>query len=81
VRVRVTRLPPTSYGDEGESLRVGNVYNLDASLASALLADDCAELFETLPEDEKQRAGGGSLWQAPDRDHRRNRVSSSFSNF
>jgi hypothetical protein len=81
VRVRITRLPPPSYGDEGESLRIGNVYNLEASLASALLADDCAELFETLSEDEKQRVGGGSLWQAPDRDRRRNRAYSSFSNF
>jgi hypothetical protein len=56
MRVRITRRPPLSYGADGESLRVGNVYNLDSSLAAALIADDCAELFETLPDREKLAA-------------------------
>jgi hypothetical protein len=70
MRVRITRRPPASYGTDGESLRIGSVYNLDSALASALLADDCAQLFETLPEEEKRQSGGGSVWQAPDRSRR-----------
>jgi hypothetical protein len=81
VRVRITRRPPASYGTDGEALHVGSVYNLDSSLASALMVDDCAELFEALPEKEKQRSGGGFIWQSPDRQRRRNRCYPELSDF
>ena len=81
MRVRITRRPPASYGTDGEALHVGSVYNLDSSLASALLADDCAELFEALPEKEKQRTGGGFIWQAPDRQRRRSRIYPELSDY
>ena len=67
----IRRAPP-SYGAEGETLRVGGVYNLESSFAAALIAENCAELYDSLSEEEKKRASaGGYLWQAPDRDRRR----------
>jgi hypothetical protein len=56
-------------------LRVDGVYNLESSLASALIADACAELYETLSDDEKHRASGGTGYvsDAADRDRQRRR--------
>jgi hypothetical protein len=56
-------------------LHVGGVYNLESSLASALIADACAELYETLSDEEKHRATGGTgyISDAPDRDRQRGR--------
>ena len=50
-----------------------HVYNLESSLASALIADACAELYDTLPDEEKLRSSGGTgyVWEADDRDWRR----------
>ena len=70
VRVRITRQPPGGYGVDGMSLRVGRVYNLDSSLASALMADGCAELDDILTAAEKrqqERSAGPDLWQAAER--------------
>ena len=44
MRVRIIKAPPASYGIDGGALRIGRVYNLDASVASALMADHCAEV-------------------------------------
>ena len=80
MRVRIIRRPPPSYGNDRDSFHVGAVYNLDSALASALLADGCAELFDTLTDEEKKRSsGGGLVWNAPDRDRRRRRALPDFS--
>src|SRR5437773_9522005 len=54
VRVRITRQPAISYGLDRDSLLVGRIYNLDSSVASVLMLDGCAELFDALPEEEKR---------------------------
>jgi hypothetical protein len=49
---------------------VGRVYNLPAALASALLLDGCAELYETLtPAEKRERSEQASrlAWTADDR--------------
>ena len=49
---------------------VGRVYNLPAALASALLLEDCAELYETLsPSEKRERSEELSqlAWTAEDR--------------
>jgi hypothetical protein len=74
MRIRITRHIPPSYGSEADSLRLGTIHNLDSALASALIADGCAELFEALSDAQKKESTGGALWQAPDRDKRRRRV-------
>lgn len=74
MRVRITRQPPEAYGSDTKSLRVGRVYNLQAALASALMADGCAELFDLLPQSERRERdvrSPGDLWQAADRGCRR----------
>jgi hypothetical protein len=56
MRMRITRTVPPEYGAATESLLVGRVYNLDASLASALLLDGCAEVYDLLsPEERRER--------------------------
>ena len=70
MRVRIIQHPPASYGVNGDSLRVGRIYNLDSSLASALLADGCAELYDTLSAAEKQeyeQSSRNHVWQVNDR--------------
>jgi hypothetical protein len=56
MRIRITRTPPPSYGVDGADLRVGRIYNLEWSLASALMCDGCAEYFDaatgTLPKED-----------------------------
>lgn len=47
MRIRITRTPPPSYGVDGADLRVGRIYNLEWSLASALMCDGCAEFFDS----------------------------------
>ena len=70
MRVRITRRPGTSYGIDGDLLLVGRVYNLDASLASALMLDGCAELYDALPEADRREHVGELIkrgWSLADR--------------
>lgn len=70
MRVRITKQPPLSYGVDTASLLPGRVYNLDSALASALLADGCAELYDTLTSHERKfhyDAHRAQLWEAADR--------------
>lgn len=61
------RPPPSAYSAETQALLVGRVYNLDASLASALVLDGCAEVYDTLtPEEKRERTRTDVLWEAPD---------------
>ena len=56
MRMRITKAPPREYGGATDTLLVGRVYNLDAGLASALLLDDCAEVYDLLsPEERRER--------------------------
>ena len=74
VRVRIIRRPVTSYGIDGDLLLVGRVYNLDASLASALMLDGCAELYDALPESDKREHSEQLIrhgWSAADRARKR----------
>ncbi|MGE0444070.1 MAG: hypothetical protein AB7P99_02495 [Vicinamibacterales bacterium] len=72
MRVRITSALPLSYGANGASLRIGSVYDLESSLASALIVDQCAELYDALSDEEKHRAstGTGFIWEASDRARR-----------
>jgi hypothetical protein len=57
MRMRITKTPPRDYGSVSDSLLVGRVYNLDAALASALLLEGCAELYDLLtPEERHERS-------------------------
>lgn len=67
MRVRIIKRPPASYGTDGESLRVGRIYNLPAGLASALMAEGCAELYDTLPAEARRERAPRDLWQSRDR--------------
>jgi hypothetical protein len=67
MRVRITKRPPESYRKDGADFRVGRVYNLQAGLASALLAEGCAELYEALPPDARRERLPKDLWQSRDR--------------
>jgi len=72
--VRILRKPSASYGVDDDSLLVGRVYNLASGLASALLLDGFAELYDTLTPDEKrERSAQAShvAWTATDRQQRR----------
>ena len=74
MRVRILKKPPSSYGIDGESLIIGRLYNLDASLASALMVDGCAEYFDVLTDEEKRRhLLGDQVWNAADSRGRRRR--------
>jgi len=56
MRMRITKAPPSEYGSATQSLLVGRIYNLDAALASALLLEGCAELYDLLsPEERRER--------------------------
>ena len=71
MRVRIMRKPPAMYsnGIDAEALAVGRVYNLASSLASALMIDGFAELYEALsPAEKRERAGQAALtaWTAAD---------------
>jgi hypothetical protein len=67
MRVRILQPPPAAYSAETQSLLLGRVYNLDASLASALVLDGCAEVYDTLtPEEKRERTRTDVLWEAPD---------------
>ena len=53
-------------------MRVGRVYNLDSAVASALIADGCAELDAALsPAERREREQRlrGEMWEASDRKH------------
>ena len=54
MRIRITRTPPPTYGIDGDSLLVGRVYDLDASLAAALMIEGCAESYDLLTPTEKR---------------------------
>ena len=71
MRVRIVRKPPAMYanGIDAAALAVGRVYNLAASLASALMLDGFAELYEALsPAEKRDRAGvaAHTAWTAAD---------------
>ena len=74
MRVRILRRPLHAYGVDPDSLRVGRVYNLDAALASALMADGCAELYDALPNEQKITRGPREWWQATGRNAARGTV-------
>ena len=70
MRVRITKQPPTTYGIDGDSLQVGRVYNLDASLAAALMVEGCAESYDLLSPTEKREFRSrkpATLWKAAHR--------------
>jgi hypothetical protein len=70
MRVRITKQPPATYGIEGDSLQVGRVYNLDASLAAALMIEGCAESYDLLSPTEKREFRSrkpATLWKAAHR--------------
>jgi hypothetical protein len=70
MRVRITRTPPPIYGIDDDSLLVGRVYNLDASLAAALMIEGCAESYDLLTPSEKREFRSrkpATLWNAADR--------------
>ena len=70
MRVRILKECPASYGREGRAFLVGRVYNLAAPLASALLLDGCAELYDTLtPAEKRERSEEAArlVWTADDR--------------
>jgi hypothetical protein len=63
--VRILKAPPATYSSDTQALLVGRIYNLDASLASALLLEGCAELYEGLSDQEKrERSRTDLLWEA-----------------
>ena len=71
MRVRIIRKAPALYsnGIDAAALAVGRVYNLAAPLASALMVDGFAELYEALPPDEKRERAGQAAhtaWTAAD---------------
>jgi hypothetical protein len=70
MRVRITNPPPPTYGIDGDGLLVGRVYNLDASLAAALMVEGCAESYDLLSPSEKREFRSrkpATLWEAADR--------------
>jgi hypothetical protein len=72
MRVRITKRPPNAYDSEQISLSVGRVYNLDSAVASALIADGCAELDEAMSAAERRERDAllrGEIWEAADREH------------
>jgi hypothetical protein len=71
MRVRIVRKPPARYssGVDVEFLAVGRVYNLESSLAAALMLDGYAESYDTLtPAEKRERAGevAHQAWTAAD---------------
>ena len=70
MRVRITSKPPAGYGTETDSLLLGRIYNLAPAVASALMVDGYAELYETLTADEKRERSveaSQSGWTADER--------------
>jgi hypothetical protein len=70
MRVRITKTPPPIYGIDGDSLLVGRVYNLDASLAATLMIEGCAESYDLLTPTEKREFRSrkpATLWNVADR--------------
>ena len=71
MRVRMLRKPPATYatGMDADALLVGRVYNLASEVASALMLDGYAELYETLSAAEKRELVGrpsDRAWTAAD---------------
>jgi len=72
MRVRITKRPPKTYGSQHVSLRIGRVYNLDSAVASALIAEGCAELDDAMSADERRERDKrlrSEMWEASDRMH------------
>ena len=70
MRIRITKRPPAVYHVQGTAFMVGHAYNLDSALASALLAEGCAELDDTLTPSERRERDAksrGAIWEANDR--------------
>jgi hypothetical protein len=66
----MTREPPKAYAIDGTAFRVGYVYNLDSAVASALIAEGCAELDDTLTPEERRKRDSqcrGEIWEASDK--------------
>jgi hypothetical protein len=62
-----------STGVESDSLLIGRIYNLAPALASALMLDGYAELYETLTAEEKQERSeqaSHEAWTADDHQQR-----------
>jgi hypothetical protein len=78
MRVRILKHPPASYGIDGESLLIGRVYNLAAELASALLLEGCAEVYDAMT-DQREEHGGFSMWQANEPAKRKGKARSNTS--
>jgi hypothetical protein len=53
---------------------MGRVYNLDAALAAALLADGCAEVEDVYLGPERRTTTGTTIWQAAERRRKREPV-------
>jgi len=73
MRVRILRKPPTSYGMDDETLLLGRVYNLPSAVASALMLEGCAELYDTLtPAEKRERSEQAThvAWTADDHPQR-----------
>lgn len=71
MRVRITRKPPHGYGTDvaSDTLLTGRVYNLAPSVASALMLDGYAELYDTLSDAEKRERSeeaAHEAWTADD---------------
>ena len=71
MRVRILRKPPVLYsnGIDADALAVGRVYNLASSLASALMLDGFAEMYDALTSAEKRERAGEAAhtaWTAAD---------------
>ena len=72
MRIRIIKRPPKAYDNHERALRVGHLYNLNSAVASALIADGCAELDEALsPHERRERDTKlkGEMWEASDRKH------------
>jgi hypothetical protein len=70
MRVRMLQKPPATYGIDGDSMLIGRIYDVASELASALLLDGYAELYDTLTADQKrERSEQAShvAWTADDR--------------
>ena len=70
--VRITRRPPRSYEVAGDSLLVGRIYDLPASLACALMVERYAELASEEAHSEERRHNRGGFTSA--KAHERPRI-------
>jgi hypothetical protein len=67
MRVRITRTPPADYDIDADSLLVGRVYDVDASLGCALILEGCADLDDVVGRRATRGSTGPELASASDR--------------